>query len=268
MNIKNATRPLSRLGIEILQAFHVTLQDNWNIKSVSDPFTRLYYICASDGGVLRQGDKEIPLLPWHVYMVPSGCSFGYACNTLEKIYFHIRIRGTQQYDLLSSVPNICSMPFSEAEYATLKEDFYSEDCTRLFRVQATIGDTIAKLSKTDGFPAIPAKSYPLMVERALSYIHHNIRINLSAADIADELFVSVSTLRKLFKDEIGVNLGQYIDALVFAEAKVLLMDRSISIETISFRLGFCDRFYFSRRFKEKHGLTPAAYRRLIIPDHN
>lgn len=268
MNLKGATQSLFQLNLEVLQSFHVILGDNWKIENVSDPFTRLYYVCDSIGGYLKRNGKEIPLLPWHVYMIPSGCQFGYGCKSLEKIYFHIRINGSQQYDLLSNVPDICYMPFSSDKYNALKEDFYSDDFTRLFRVQATISDTIAKLSKSDIFPPVPAKTYSAVVEKALAYIHANIRINLSASDIANTLFVSVSTLRKLFKDEIGTNLGQYIDDLVFAESKTLLMEHTLSIDAISAQLGFCDRFYFSRRFKEKHGLTPAAYRRLIIPGQN
>jgi len=52
--------------------------------------------------------------------------------------------------------------------------------------------------------------------------------------------------------------------VVFAEAKKLLSDPSLSIATISAQLGFCDRYYFSTRFKEVCGITPAAYRRITL----
>ena len=36
----------------------------------------------------------------------------------------------------------------------------------------------------------------------------------------------------------------------------------MQISRISERYGFCDQFYFSRRFKEKFGVTPQKYRKM------
>jgi len=266
MNLHDATRPLTHLGLEILQGFHVSLDYKWNHKNVCDPFTRLYYV-SSGGGVLREREKEIPLQPGHVYMIPAGCTFSYACHdTLEKIYFHIRIKGGLWYDLLSTVQGICSMSFSPAEFTELKQFFYSSDYAALFQVHVVISETIKKLTGGGEFWFAPVKRYSPLIEKTLSFIEEDVRITLSIGEISKALFVAPSTLRNKFKEETGISLGQYIDNLVLTEAKTMLMDPKHSIQSAADFLGFCDRFYFSRRFKEKYGITPAAYRRSILPE--
>ena len=77
------------------------------------------------------------------------------------------------------------------------------------------------------------------------------------------MFVSESTLVKLFRKEVGVPLGAYIDDLVFFRAEVLLSETQMSLRDISSSLGFCDQFYFSRRLSQRHGESPRAYRRRV-----
>ena len=62
----------------------------------------------------------------------------------------------------------------------------------------------------------------------------------------------------------GITIGKYIDGIVLLTAKERLADKSYDISTISDDLGFCDTFYFSRRFKESFGRTPNQYRKEII----
>ena len=83
-------------------------------------------------------------------------------------------------------------------------------------------------------------------------------------EIAKEMFVSPSKLRNTFKAETGITLGGYIDDMVFFRAKKLLGSKKFSVGDISTKLGFCDQFYFSRRFKEKYGKTPSKYRKELF----
>lgn len=51
-------------------------------------------------------------------------------------------------------------------------------------------------------------------------------------------------------EEAGMSPGKYIDNMIFLKAKQMLSDPALTIGQISRKLGFCDQFYFSRRFKE------------------
>ena len=62
-------------------------------------------------------------------------------------------------------------------------------------------------------------------------------------------------------EEAGMSPGKYIDNMIFLKAKQMLSDPALTIGQISQKLGFCDQFYFSRRFKENSRQTPSEYRK-------
>lgn len=115
----------------------------------------------------------------------------------------------------------------------------------------------ANLQKT------PAKTYGDLVKNIIAYVHENTRVNLSVRDISNRLFVSESKIRNSFLKEMEIPIGKYIDDMVFIKAKELLSKEQLSIGEISAELGFCDQFYFSRRFKEKFGSSPSFFRKII-----
>ena len=91
--------------------------------------------------------------------------------------------------------------------------------------------------------------------------HKNLKINLKATEIAEYLFISESKLRNIFKKEMNMPIGQYIEDMVFIKAKKLLGDKHHSIDEISAQLGFYDRFHFSRRFKQKFNQSPGEFKK-------
>ena len=95
---------------------------------------------------------------------------------------------------------------------------------------------------------------------ALCYVWDHISVKLSAREIAQKLFVSESGLRNAFKADVGIALGKYIDDAVFFTVRKYLT-AGIPVEEIAQKLGFCDRHYLSRRFKEKFGKTISQYRK-------
>ena len=88
-------------------------------------------------------------------------------------------------------------------------------------------------------------------------------VQLTTKELAEQLFICESTLCKKFKNEVGVTIGTYIDDLIFFNAEKMLLKTKWSINQISETLGFCDQFYFSRRFKHKYGQTPLEYRKKL-----
>ena len=94
----------------------------------------------------------------------------------------------------------------------------------------------------------------------LAFIENHLSAKLTIAEIADEMFVSVSKLQKTFKREIGVSVGKYInDSLMLLASREVRSEKSI--KDISDMLGYCDQFYFSRRFSEHFGVSPLNYRK-------
>ena len=77
---------------------------------------------------------------------------------------------------------------------------------------------------------------------------------------ADELRVSPAYLSDMLRALTGQNTQQHIHHGLIGKAKRLLLTTSLSINETAFQLGFEYPQYFSRLFKSKTGLTPAAFR--------
>ena len=77
---------------------------------------------------------------------------------------------------------------------------------------------------------------------------------------ADALHVSPAYLSDALRTLTGQNSQQHLHHALIERAKDLLLSTSLSINETAFRLGFEYPQYFSRLFKRKTGLTPAAFR--------
>ena len=77
---------------------------------------------------------------------------------------------------------------------------------------------------------------------------------------ADELNVSPAYLSDMLRSLTGQNTQQHIHQALIEKAKRLLLTTSLSINETAYQLGFEYPQYFSRLFKRKTGLTPAAFR--------
>ena len=108
---------------------------------------------------------------------------------------------------------------------------------------------------------ITTKSYSQEVLQAISYVQNNVNLQLTTNQIAQAVFTSPNRLHKIFKAETGMTIGAYLDRLVLFRATQLLKDPKLPIGEISRQLGFCDQYYFSRRFKNQFGQTPSEFRK-------
>jgi AraC-like DNA-binding protein len=97
-------------------------------------------------------------------------------------------------------------------------------------------------------------------ERALEYIHKNFRSEVDLNQVADYAGISYSHLRKIFKDETGENIVNYINSLRINESKQLLCSTDLTLKEISATLGYNNDQSYVRFFKKYEGITPGEFR--------
>jgi AraC-like DNA-binding protein len=100
------------------------------------------------------------------------------------------------------------------------------------------------------------------IQKACLIIRDNPSRNLNIEELAQELNTNYSLFRRTFKKYTGLSPMQYHTSLRMKQAVYLLTNSDLSVKEISFNLGFCSVFYFSKLFKEKTGRTPSDYRKL------
>lgn len=103
-------------------------------------------------------------------------------------------------------------------------------------------------------------TYQWIVNRALEYIHDRILKNLTLKEIAAYLEVHPSYLSKVFHEEVGVPLIEYINRKKIEASQYFLLHSNSSISEISQLFGYCNQSYYTKLFKTYTGLTPKQYR--------
>lgn len=256
-------RLANALKLELLAGGYAKLDRRWFTKTCSHPFARLYYIY-SGNAVLSCNGVDTTMLPGNMYLLPSNVPISYYCpERMEQFYLHVTLTTPEGFDMLSLVPKICQIPCSESFLRELKDIGELEDYGQLLKLKTCISQNVLDCLLSNNIP-FPIKSYSWDVLQAMSYIQNNLTIQLTGEQIAQAVYVSPSFLYKRFKAEMGISLGAYQDKLIFYKAIQLLAERQLSMKEISQQLGFCDQYYFSRRFKSQMGTTPSRYRKNIL----
>lgn len=96
-----------------------------------------------------------------------------------------------------------------------------------------------------------------MIDKARWRIRESLESELTIQQIAEDLGVSYSNFRKLFKEYTGLSPATYQQELRLLRAKELLTTTDLSIKEVAYRLNFESPDYFSAKFKAKMGLKPS-----------
>ena len=91
----------------------------------------------------------------------------------------------------------------------------------------------------------------------LDYVGEHLCDNLSIDLIADQFYISKYYMMRLFKQETGYTLGQYISQKRLLLAKELLSS-GIPGTQVCYDCGFKDYSTFSRAYKQLFGVTPSG----------
>ena len=93
------------------------------------------------------------------------------------------------------------------------------------------------------------------------YIEKNLRKDLKVGDIAPAIGVNRTYLSRLFHQEEGITVQQYVQKEKCRHAAQMLQYSDHTIAQIALYLGFSSQSYFGACFQTWYGMTPNAYRR-------
>ncbi len=97
-------------------------------------------------------------------------------------------------------------------------------------------------------------------QRFQTLLDRHLRDQWRLRDYAREVGVSERHLARICRAATGRPAAEIIEAAVIREACRLLAYTRASVATVGYSLGFDDPSYFSRAFRRRMGLSPAAYR--------
>lgn len=249
---------LSMINMDILTFDKIQLNHEWQAENINSPYTRIYIV--TEGiGYLRYGTKKIQMEKGGVYVIPAGLPFSYGCEDgFSKIFFHISLQQPNGYDVFERF-NRCLFFDDPYGVDTVKRCFEADSVTKIMEIKAYLHTIVCRCMLQEG--DIKLSRYSEKVKKIQKIIEENLSVTLTVEKIAKQLFISPATVHKIFREEMGISVGKYIDDYIMFTAEYEVRQGTLPIREISEKLGFCDQFYFSRCFSKEFGLSPIQYRK-------
>jgi AraC-like DNA-binding protein len=251
---------IKRPELDILTAGEATVYRGWGGEVASSHYSRLYFILRGGFYIESAHGERLELSVGKAYLIPSGYSFSYGCpDEARHLYFHIRLSDFDSLDGLSRISLPTAIPYP-LDGERLSAALHTGDAASALLIESEIFSAISKIA-AEHPGVLDAPTYSRVVANAIEYISNHLSVQLTVPEIAESVYTAQSTLQIRFRQETGMSVGEYIDYRVMLSAVQQLITTTRQILEISDSLGFCDQFYFSRRFKEKYGVSPRTFRK-------
>lgn len=99
-----------------------------------------------------------------------------------------------------------------------------------------------------------------LTENIIKYLKEHLNENIKLSDISEQFSYSLSSIKRIFKEETGSSIVLYHNNLRMEKAKELLTEGILSVTEIADGLGFENTYYFSNAFKKKWGKSPSKFK--------
>ncbi|HEY3333071.1 MAG TPA: AraC family transcriptional regulator [Capsulimonadaceae bacterium] len=258
------------IHVRLFEARTQPIDAAWNTPDVQSTYWRLY-LNAADGASLILSDQTYPLRAGRLYFVPAGVHF--SCSntmTLEHFYIHfdlLQMPLAAMTVLFSSpleLPAGSDVQIEASEIAQSLKAIHATDLRMHFRLKGLIYNSLARYlegltdEQTSALARLVTALAPL--QPALDHIERDPAARLRNDDLAALCCMSEDHFIRRFRQSLGDTPANYIQQRRVTLAAQQLLFTDASIEAIADSTGFGNRYYFTRVFTRRIGLSPAAYR--------
>lgn len=255
------------IHLRLFRVERLTIGEEWNTADVQSRFWR-FYANDTDGAALLLESGAYPLRGGSFYVIPPLLRFS-CLNThlLSHFYIHFDVLGPPPLalrEIWSQPVHIPPNALLAQSLQMLTVDDGPLDFLRECRLKAMLYAALALC--LDSFaPEARRRSEWLAREMepilpALQFIDSHLAGPLPVSRLAACCYLSTDTFARVFRRCAGQTPTQYVQERRVTQAAQRLLFTCDSIEHIAESCGFGNRFYFSRLFTRRIGLSPAAYR--------
>ncbi|SEM57243.1 two-component system, response regulator YesN [Paenibacillus sp. cl141a] len=103
-----------------------------------------------------------------------------------------------------------------------------------------------------------------VIDRVCQYIEEHLDQDVTLVHLAERYYFNPSYLSRLFKQERGINISEYIEKCRIRRAKELLKEGDLKVRDVAPLVGYDAAHSFTRFFKKATGLTPQEYRDNLV----
>lgn len=239
--------------------------------SCSEVHTPDYYsllLFTGGSGQLIVSDQAITLATDLCYLLSPGTSYNTINQEMTLYYYLITFtvinhgKSPEYYteELLPGRQELIVHPFNRVLRLAeeLLEDKHNADDVRLFRRQLKFQELLLLLFEHN-YPSEQVPRTADSVERTIQYMQENYMESLTVKQLAELAGVMLWQYTPIFQKLTGKKPLDYLTDLRIHHSKRYLLESSEPLREIARLVGFSDEYYFSRRFRQKTGITPGQY---------
>ncbi len=278
---------LQFLKLSILHVGYAKLDDTWHYENVISPFVRLFLVTKGNAKAYYT-NQSFDLKKGHMYLIPSFTYNDYSCDNYHEQYY---TGFFEEIKLGMSIFNLKRFKY-EVEASTADYDLFK----RLTEInpnksvlesnpQAHINNTLIDYNnpvptilnhdiETQGILSIllsrfvkPSDifsskgSFKGDLNKVLIYIAKHLDEDITVARLARYCNLSSDHFSKSFHAKFNITPSKYIQLKRIERAQFLLLSTSDSLKQIAEKVGLNNLSYFSRKFTEIAGISPAKFRK-------
>ncbi len=259
------------LHLRVLTADHITIDQGWSARDIRSPYWRIYRN-RHDGAELQlPGGGRHRITARHLHLVPAWVAFTCRCSArIDHLYTHVDLLGVPGAVVREVFPRPLAVSLDEALIASCDRlgerlaDPTLAPAALLCAIKSVAYEAFARV-----FASLPLAQAERCIELrrgnhavapALHMIDFSPHTAHANAVLAHACSLSEDHFIRRFRSLVGQTPAQYIlERRITAAAQRLLAGEE-TIDEIATACGFPDRFYFTRMFRRRIGLPPAAYR--------
>ena len=238
----------------------------------------LYQLSAGDVFIINPGEKHtykikqgtqlgiinclfMPTLFDEVWLRGLGISdsmdYYYVHPFLEKCErFHhcLNLRGQEAEDILSKFEE---MSF---EFAAKRNGYTSLIRLQLVQLLILLSRIYVKRNVSISPTNVRNQERKIFVQRICGYLERHYDQKLTLANLSDLFNISPRHLNRIFKEETGKTVIEFVHHVRINRSKKLLLDSNEKVISIAMDVGYDDPAFFTRLFTRKVGCSPGRYR--------
>jgi len=239
--------------LSILLAPFVELH-RWEVDCTGDPFWRLYWNDRR-GAFARDHRGEYPLEPGHFLVIPPETPFrGRLERPVGHLYPTFVTSAVYEHRWIHRFP---VSPEARRFLAPLTaRPGGSADLEKRLAAHALVYLALNRIPQ-DGFQR---RRFDPRVQAVLNQMRRELQQPGRNPDWAATANLSTNAFIRLFTENVGQSPLARFQKLKIDQACIWLTTTQWSIEEIAERLGFCDRYHFSKQFKKLRRISPGRYR--------
>ncbi|MBQ4109562.1 MAG: helix-turn-helix transcriptional regulator [Clostridia bacterium] len=225
---------------------------------------RFFYI--TEGTIiftLPSGKKLVAEKNSIVYL-PYDCSYKSCWTNCENCsYIGIKfIIYDRNSEIINLEEEICTIINDKTEkYLYMFEKIHESWISKVepgFKTMKLFYEILEELKTNDEKQKLKKKHSKIY--KAVIYLENHSIENTPVSDLAKMCNMSLTSFRRIFREETGTSPVKYRNRLKMQKAKELLLNGENTVTEIAEALNCTDVYYFSKMFKAEFGVSPGCFK--------